>query len=102
MSTENPSMGMDPSADPATAAEGYAGAATSPQLTRPLAPHQMPGAFPAQGYAPAQSPPARRTLDYLASPARIMAAAVLLGWLVDVLFYGKALGVSVPIFTLLL
>lgn len=48
------------------------------------------------------TPVVQRTLDYLASPVRIMGAALFLGWTVDLLFYGKALGISVPIFVLLL
>ena len=102
MSTENPAMGMDPSSDPSIAADGQALTAASPQLTRPLAPRRVPVTEAMQGYAPAQSPPARRTLDYLSSPARIMAVAIVLGWLVDLFFYGKAPGLSVPVFTLLL
>jgi hypothetical protein len=36
------------------------------------------------------------------SPARILLVALALGWSVDLLFYGKALGISVPLFVLLL
>jgi hypothetical protein len=35
-------------------------------------------------------------------PARILLVALALGWSVDLLFYGKALGISVPLFVLLL
>jgi hypothetical protein len=36
------------------------------------------------------------------SPARILLVALALGWSVDLFFYGKALGISVPLFMLLL
>jgi len=35
-------------------------------------------------------------------PVRILLVALALGWSVDLLFYGKALGISVPLFVLLL
>lgn len=47
-------------------------------------------------------PPPRRTLPYIASPGRMLLIALGLGWSVDILFYGKALGISVPLFVLLL
>ena len=36
------------------------------------------------------------------SPTRIPLVALVLGWSVDLLFYSKALGISVPLFVLLL
>ena len=36
------------------------------------------------------------------SPTNILLIALALGWSVDLLFYGKALGISVPLFVLLL
>ncbi|HET7076273.1 MAG TPA: hypothetical protein VFM49_02385, partial [Chloroflexia bacterium] len=35
------------------------------------------------------------------APARILWAALALGWATDILFYGKPLGISVPLFVLL-
>src|SRR5437868_4679449 len=36
------------------------------------------------------------------SPTRVLQVALGLGWSVDLLFYGKRLGISVPLFVLLL
>src|SRR5438552_12882016 len=36
------------------------------------------------------------------SPARVLQVALALGWSADLLFYGKSLGISVPLFALLL
>ncbi len=38
----------------------------------------------------------------ISSPSRLLLVALLLGWCVDQLFYGKLLGVSVPLFVLML
>lgn len=36
------------------------------------------------------------------SPVRVLQVALALGWSADLLFYGKSLGISVPLFVLLL
>ncbi|HEV2126327.1 MAG TPA: DUF4173 domain-containing protein, partial [Chloroflexota bacterium] len=41
-------------------------------------------------------------LQRVQPPVRTLGVAVLLGWLTDLLFYGKPLGISVPVFILLL
>lgn len=43
-----------------------------------------------------------RALSLINSPLRLLLVAQTLGWTVDLLFYGKALGISVPIFVLLI
>ena len=46
--------------------------------------------------------PRKGTLVYANSPRRLLLVALAIGICVDILFYGKALGVSVPLFALLL
>jgi len=41
-------------------------------------------------------------MSHVNSPARVLLVALALGWSVDVLFYGKFLGLSFPLFVLLL
>src|SRR4051812_4405047 len=64
----------------------------------------LPGPIPDPPMQGAAQPLIRRERPalFVSSAGRVLVVAFLLGWSFDALFYGKALGISVPIFALLL